>query len=80
MSLVALASGPLVWLVILVVFGAISGSPMQVFTDRITWEDEFIGKLPAALLLSSMGAIPAFIGILTDRTPHTAGDANRLPH
>lgn len=67
LSLVVLASGPAIWFAFLVSLGALAGDPFRVFHNHIIWEDELVAKLPAALLLSSFGAIPVFIGILTER-------------
>lgn len=66
-SIVVLAFGPLLWLGCLIAFGIIGGDSMRVFKNHLIWEDEFVAKLPAALLLSSVGALLVFIEILRDR-------------
>jgi hypothetical protein len=68
-SFVAFVSAPLIWLALLVAFGAWKGEPLDVFRNRITWEDEFLAKLPAAFLIGSLGAFTILIGFLTERKP-----------
>jgi hypothetical protein len=67
-SLLVLASGPLLWLGILMLIGAMTGDSMHIFTNRLYWEDEFVGKIPAALMISSVGAMLTFFSILTERS------------
>ena len=59
------AIGPMIWLVILIVFGLVHGEPLRVFHNHLIWEDEFVAKAPIAAVISAIPALQVTWEMLT---------------